>query len=227
MLRKIFLGLGVVVVAIALMIYIALQDNPARPADGDRRVAHSAGADIHYFVNGDQAAPVVIIGHAYGNRVARSFASDYPGKSRGLILLAAGGRAPTPPDVSTAIMKSMMGIFPASTQHESVAFAFFAEESEVAAHWLKGWYPLAGLAQGGATANTPYDTWGSGGDDSIVILQPMEDAAAAAGAAALKRQFPQRVTIYPIEKAGHALLPEQPQEVYPLIMKTLSVLVAQ
>jgi pimeloyl-ACP methyl ester carboxylesterase len=115
----------------------------------------------------------------------------------------------------------MFGIFPASVQAEAVAFAFFASNSQVAGHWLHGWYPLAGLAQGNATAKSVYDNWGDGGVAPMVILQPLEDAAAAEGAAMLKQQFPQRVTVYPIENAGHALMPEQPEQVQQLILQSL------
>ena len=43
---------------------------------------------------GEKAA---IIGHAFGNRVARAFASKYDGDVNGVILIASGGAKPIPP----------------------------------------------------------------------------------------------------------------------------------
>lgn len=165
--------------------------------------------------------PLVLIGHAYGNRVARTFASDYPQLVKGLVLLAAGGETATPAAVSSAIIKSLFNIFPASTRQQSVQFAFFAEGNTPPPYWYQGWYPLAGLAQGNATASTPFEEWGSGGAAPMIILQPLEDLAAAGAAAALQVRFPERVSVYEIAHAGHALLPEQPGQVSERVLEGL------
>lgn len=293
MLRKLAYGLLALIAIVSLLLYLALADNPARPALGERKVTSSTDAEVHYFVSGSEAAsPVLllpsyarsvsdfnelvvalnqagfrtlavqprgidgstlpsldtsfhtyaadvaavldaeqihysvsIIGHAYGNRTARTFATDYPDRSHQLILLAAGGEEPTPADVSSAIMTALFGIFPDSQRREAVAFAFFAEGSSVPEYWLKGWYPLAGLAQGSATAAATTDKtnpdWGSGGNDQMVILQPAEDKAAERGAVSLLERFPQRVQVHRLEGAGHAILPERPEQVALLIISAL------
>jgi pimeloyl-ACP methyl ester carboxylesterase len=278
-----------VLVALAAL---ALRDNPARPAVGERRSATSAALAINYFSSGPAAAvpivllpsyarsvsdfnelvvalngagyrtiamqprgidgsslgglnvtyhdyasdlyavleaegisrPVVIIGHAYGNRLARTFASDYPRRVQGLVLLAAGGETATPPETSAAIVKALFGIFPDSSQRQAVQFAFFAEGNTAPDYWYRGWYPLAGLAQGNATAATPFAEWGAGGTAPMVVLQPLEDAAAADGAAQLLQRFPGRVTLHEIAHAGHALLPEQPALVNQLVLAAVAKL---
>ena len=183
---------------------------------------HDYAADLMSVLQAEAiTAPVVIIGHAYGNRVARTFATNYPDHTGGLILLAAGGEAPTPPEVSSAIIKALFGLFPQSTREAAVQYAFFAEGNTPPEYWYRGWYPMAGLAQGNATASTPFAEWGDGGDAPIYILQPVEDAAAADGAAALLKRFPQRVTLHEITHAGHALLPEQPERVNRLVLEGL------
>lgn len=168
--------------------------------------------------------PVLIIGHAYGNRIARTFARNYPERVQGLMLLSAGGEEPTPPDVSTAIVKSLFGIFPQSTREQSVQFAFFAKGNTPPDYWYLGWYPMAGLAMGNATAGTPFEEWGDGGSTHMIVLQPKEDAASIDGGAKLQQRFPQRVTLHDIEHAGHALLPEQPEQVTALILQGLTQL---
>jgi len=187
---------------------------------------HDLAADLAAVLDAENfKSSVSIVAHAFGNRVARTFAKDYPNRSHQLILLAAGGEEPTPADVSSAIMKAVFGIFPDSQRREAVAFAFFAKASEVPNYWMNGWYPLAGLAQGNATAASTTEAtnprWAEGGNDQIVILQPDEDAAAEHGAASLLERFPQRVSVHLIKDAGHAILPEQPEQVASLVVGAL------
>jgi len=281
MLRK---GVSLLVVLLALLLTlaaVALRDNPARDARGERRETRSGDAEIHYFVSGNEAAspvallpsyarsasdfnelvaelngagyrtlamqprgidgstlpgwhmtlhgyardlqavldaegiaePVAVVGHAYGNRVARTFASDYPGRTKALVLLAAGGEGPAAPEVSAAIPKALIRAWPEATRRRAIALGFFAQGNAVPDYWMAGWYPRAGIAQARATANTPFVEWGAGGRAPILILQPAEDAAAPGGAAALKSRFQDRVDLVVIEAAGHALLPEQPRAV--------------
>ncbi len=165
--------------------------------------------------------PLAIIGHAWGNRIARSFAHRYPERSRGLILLAAGGEVPTPPEVSASISKAVFRIFPAATRSAAIQHAFFAPRNPVPQHWLDGWYPRAGLAQAAATAAAVNDGWQDGGQAPMLILQPAADAAAAAGGAALKQRLSGRVTLIDVPDAGHALLPEQPAQVAAAILQAL------
>lgn len=293
MIKKLGIALILLISTVGVLLYLALADNQARPAVGERNVAFSEGVQIHYFTSGsvdhtpvvllpsyarsasdfnelvvaltragyrtlaiqprgidrselpeldltyhDLAADIVavleaekiqksvsIVAHAFGNRVARTFATDYPTLSHQLILLAAGGEVPTPADVSSAIMKVVFGIFPEGQRREAVAFAFFAKGSKVPEYWVNGWYPLAGLAQGNATAASTTEAtnplWAEGGNDQIVILQPSEDVAAEHGAASLLERFPERVSVHLVEDAGHAILPEQPELVASLIIGAL------
>jgi pimeloyl-ACP methyl ester carboxylesterase len=163
---------------------------------------------------------VVLVGHAYGNRIARAFASRYPQRVDSLVLLAAGDGAP-PPDTRDAIMTVMLRIWPEAMRRRALQQAFFAPSNTAPDYWLSGWYPRAGLAQGYATANTPSPEWSGGGSAPMLILQPGHDAAAAEGAATLLRRFPQRVRVIELPGAGHAILPEQPVRVRDAILQHL------
>lgn len=166
------------------------------------------------------AGPVVLVGHAYGNRIARAFASRYPQRVDSLILLAAGDGAP-PPDTRDAIMTVLLQFWPEATRRRALQQAFFAPANTAPDYWLSGWYPRAGLAQGYATANTPSSEWSGGGSAPMLILQPEHDAAAAEGAATLLRRFPQRVRVIELPGAGHAILPEQPVRVRDAMLQHL------
>lgn len=168
------------------------------------------------------AEPVHVLGHAYGNRIARTFATEYPERTRSVILLAAGGAEPTPPDLGKDIGTGMMQLASNQTRREAIARAFFAEGNEVASDWMRGWYPRAGLAENEATVRSPFETWGDGGTAPILVLQPAEDAAAANGGRLLAEAHPDRVRLIEVAGAGHAILPEQPEVVAREVLRFLA-----
>ena len=168
---------------------------------------------------------VVLVGHAYGNRVARAFASRYPQRVDSLVLLAAGDSAP-PPETRDAIMTVLLQVWPETTRRRALQKAFFANGNAAPDYWLSGWHPRAGLAQAYATANTPSSQWSGGGDAPMLILQPLHDAAAAEGAQVLLQRFPQRVRVIELHGAGHAILPEQPLQVRDAVLQHLRVRIA-
>ncbi len=55
---------------------------------------HDVAADVARAIENVGGAPVLVAGHAYGNRVARMLASDRPELVGGLVLMAAGGKFP-------------------------------------------------------------------------------------------------------------------------------------
>lgn len=167
------------------------------------------------------SAPVTLVGHAFGNRVARAFSSRYPNQVRSLVLLAAGDSAP-PPDTRNDIFMILASTLPESIRASALQRAFFAPDNQAPAYWVSGWYPHAGLAQGNATATTPHDQWIGGGEAPILVVQPTHDAAAEHGARKLRNLYPDRVTVLTLEDAGHAILPEQPEEVTRIVLEHLA-----
>jgi pimeloyl-ACP methyl ester carboxylesterase len=165
--------------------------------------------------------PTPIIGHAWGNRIARAAAARFPVRSGGLILLAAGGETPTPKHVSSAIIKVMLNLLPDNARLAPLRLAFFSKHSKIPKYWLRGWYPMAGLAQGRATVLSKASDWIDGGTPNIVILQPSDDAAAATDGLRLQERHPERIKLVTIDGAGHALLPEQPTAVAAAILDAL------
>ena len=164
--------------------------------------------------------PVTLIGHAFGNRIARAFSSSHPARVRSLVLLAAGDSSP-PPETQNAIFTVLLNIWPDSARSEALQKAFFAPNNQAPDYWLSGWYPKAGLAQGTATASTPHREWTHGGEANMLVVQPEFDAAAAEGAANLLKAHPNRVKVIPLANAGHAILPEQLPVVKDLIVAHL------
>jgi pimeloyl-ACP methyl ester carboxylesterase len=169
--------------------------------------------------------PLPVIGHAYGNRVARTIASDFPARVSALILLAAGGEKAPAPDEARAVRLALFGFWSDEARRQAITLAFFASGHAVPHDWMVGWYPIAGLLQTRATAATPFSHWERGGNSHMLVLQPAEDRLApATQAQRLQQQFPERVTLRAIPGAGHALLPEQPALLAAEILSFLSSL---
>jgi pimeloyl-ACP methyl ester carboxylesterase len=63
---------------------------------------HDLAADVASVVATEGQGPAVVIGHAFGNWVARTLAADRPDLVRGIVLAAAALKGPLPPGVREA-----------------------------------------------------------------------------------------------------------------------------
>ena len=168
-----------------------------------------------------KVVPVVLIGHAYGNRLARAVASHYPQAVSSLILLASGGQVAIPPTLAKALFDVFDSSLSPEAHIEAVRTAFFAPgyDPEV---WRHGWYGEVALQQQNAIRNSPSGSWSDGGQASIYIIQAAQDVVAPpANAEALRAAHPDRVEVTILQNAGHAMLPEQPKILAELVLKRL------
>lgn len=161
-----------------------------------------------------EADRVHLIGHAFGNRVARAFATDYGERTASVTLLAAGGYIEIPKELKRSILFCSLQFLPDSFREKKLRLAFFAPGSEIPEYWLDGWYFRAGVPQSRAALNTPLAEWWAGGSAPILLLQADSDVLAPpANAEKMKEEFGDRVTVVMIPGAGHAMLPEQPEAI--------------
>ncbi len=182
---------------------------------------HTLAADVGGVIESLNGAPAAVIGHAFGNRVARCLAADKPDLVRCVVLLAAGGKAPAAPEVMQA-MAALGKRMPREERRAALKTAFFAETSDATA-WLKGNWAKAIAAQRVAGDNTPVDAWWGGGEAPILAVQGKEDRCAPPGNGyLLKEEFGPRITVCDVEGAAHALLPEQPDRVAELVVDYLN-----
>lgn len=166
--------------------------------------------------------PAVLIGHAYGNRLARAVASQYPEAVSSLILLASGGQVAMAP----AVAKALFDVFDTSLSPEAhltaVQTAFFAPGNDPQI-WSGGWFGEVAMQQQLAIKNSPVETWSDGGSATIYIIQAAQDLVAPpSNAEALHAAHPGRVEIAILENAGHAMLPEQPEDLARLVLGRLT-----
>ncbi|MDE2462878.1 MAG: alpha/beta hydrolase, partial [Alphaproteobacteria bacterium] len=152
--------------------------------------------------------PVDVVGHAFGNRVARALASLDPEAVGALALLAGGGRTALDPAIRTALMGSLSeGLKPDEERLEDLRTAFFYPGND-AAVWLRGWYPAVAEAQLAAIARTQTAQWWMAGHAPVLLVQAERDPIAPIGNAhALRSDIGQRLTLVELKKASHAILP--------------------
>jgi pimeloyl-ACP methyl ester carboxylesterase len=175
---------------------------------------HDYAADVAAVVAHAGNGPAFVVGHAFGNRVARMLATDRPELVAAVALVAANiGKAPSPPDVRAAIRNSADAALPDEQRLAALRYAFFAPGNDPSA-WLAGWHPDVLAAQRIAGDRTSREEDFAGGRAPILYLQPGHDPLAhVEDAEAYKAQFGARVTIVVIPHASHAVIAEQPDAV--------------
>jgi pimeloyl-ACP methyl ester carboxylesterase len=175
---------------------------------------HDCAADVAAVIAQDDNGPAFVVGHAFGNRVARMLATDRPELVRAVALVAANiGKAPSPPRMRAAIRASADPSLPGAERLEALQFAFFAPGNDPRP-WLEGWHPEVLAAQRIAGDRTSREEDFAAGQAPILYLQPDHDPLAhVEDAEAYARQFGARVTVVVIERASHAVIAEQPEAV--------------
>jgi pimeloyl-ACP methyl ester carboxylesterase len=128
-------------------------------------------------------------------------------------LIAAGGLVPIREEILEAMRGSMNTGLAREQRLSHLAKAFFAPGNDPAV-WLDGWWPAVALAQSSAVRATKVEDWWEAGGKPITVLQASDDAIAPReNAEDLKRRLGDRVKIVDITGAGHAMLPEQPDQI--------------
>ena len=164
---------------------------------------HDCAADVAAVIEHDGCGPAFVVGHAFGNRVARMLATDRPDLVRAVALVAANvGHAPSPPRCREAIKASADPARPEAERLAALRFAFFAPGNDPRA-WLDGWHPEVLAAQRIAGDRTGREEDYAGGRAPILYLQPEHDPLAhAEDAHEFKRALGERVTVVTIRNAA-------------------------
>ena len=175
---------------------------------------HDYASDVAAVIAHEDNGAAFVVGHAFGNRVARMLATDRPDLVRAVALVAANiGKAPSPPRVRKAIRNSADLLLSDVERIEALQFAFFAPGNDPRG-WLEGWHPEVLQAQRVAGDLTSREEDFAAGRAPILYLQPDHDPLAhVEDATAYKETFAERVTIVVIERSSHAVIAEQPDAV--------------
>jgi pimeloyl-ACP methyl ester carboxylesterase len=185
---------------------------------------HDLVADVAEAVEVLGCGPAHLIGHAFGNRIARCLAADCPSLVRKVVVLAAGGLiAPSPPlgaDFRKASEVKMNG----SDCVTKLGVRWLSPASDPRILSAVECWPAVFLAHLGTSRNVPLDEWWSGGTAPLLVVQGLDDQAAVPGNGyALREQFGERVRVVDLPHAGHFMVLEQPEAVARAVVEFLGV----
>lgn len=173
---------------------------------------HDFARDVAMVIEKLGAGRAVIVGHAYGNWVARMTAVDHPALVRGVVIAAAAAKEYAP-ELTVAVTKAGDLALSDDERLQALRFGFFAPGNDPKV-WLTGWHPQVRNAQRAAAAATKQSEWWSGGTAPLLDLQAAEDPFKPRSKRdEMKDEFGARVTVTVIANASHALIPEQPKAV--------------
>lgn len=193
------------------------------------KTLHDWAQDIAAVIESQNTGPAFVVGHAHGNWIARTLASDRPDLVRALVLLAGSAgkvppgvqESPISPETRSWIEKCGNTSLPDQERLEALHKVFFAPGHD-ASPWLEGWNTRLLTMQTLAQKRTPVDEFFAGGSAPILNVQAEYDVIAPQRfSTVLSDQLGERVTNHTIRNAAHALLPEQPQAVVQVIVDYL------
>ena len=183
--------------------------------------------DVANAIQGLGVKKAHLLGWAFGNRVARTVAQDYPQQVSSVILLAAGGLVPTPIEIRLALQLARTEQdIDESTRIQALRDSLYAPMTDISALIATvqpGTWPEARLAQQSALQTADVDHWWAGGTAPMLIVQGRHDVIAPAeNGIALEEEFPNRAKLVWIEDAAHMMLIEQPAMVAKHVVEYLS-----
>jgi len=180
----------------------------------DRKSLHDLAVDVAEVLQAMDCGPAHLVGHAFGNRVARCLAADRPSVVRSVTLLAAGGligpsiplgnpfRSATEAKMSGSDCVTVLG----------ARWLSPASDPKILAH-VECW-PAVHLAHLATSRGVALEEWWGAGTAPLLVIQGLDDEAAPPGNGhALREQLGERVRLVDLPRAGHFLLLEQPEAV--------------
>jgi pimeloyl-ACP methyl ester carboxylesterase len=156
---------------------------------------------------------VHLVGHAFGQRLARCVVADHPDRVVSLTMLCAGGLVEMEPHIARSLVACFDESLSAEQHLEHVRSVFFAPGND-ATVWVDGWLPATAALQRAAVQATPPGEWTSAAAPRVLVVQGLQDACAVPeNGRRYVALHPEIAQLVEIDGAGHALLPEQPAAV--------------
>jgi pimeloyl-ACP methyl ester carboxylesterase len=168
--------------------------------------------DVAHVIGTLGHGTAVVLGHAFGNFVARAVATDHPDVVSAVVLAAASGRT-VAPEVNSAPFRAGDPTLPEDERLAALRLAFFAPDHDPSP-WLAGWYPETLAMQHAAVTGIDLDRyWGAGSAPVLELIAALDPFHQQQEWDDLHARYGDRITTTVIEHASHALFPEQPAAV--------------
>lgn len=169
--------------------------------------------------------PLHLVGHAFGNRLARCIAADHPHRLASLTLLAAGGLVEPDDGVWTALRRVFDPTIGEDEQTQLVGWLFFAGSNSEAVppSWRIDWDGAVAQMQRRALAATDRSHWWNAVAPRVLVVQGLQDRIATPeNGRRYVKDLDVPATLAEIDGAGHALLPERPDQIADALLRFLS-----
>lgn len=168
--------------------------------------------DIGHVIDALADGAAVVLGHAFGNFVARATAVHHSDKVAAVILAAASGKT-VAPQINSAPMRAADPSLPDAERLAALRLAFFARDHDPSP-WLTGWYPHTLAMQVDCVHHTDVSRyWAAGSAPVLEIIAALDPFHQRAEWEHLRARYGRRITTAVIDDASHALFPEQPEAV--------------
>jgi pimeloyl-ACP methyl ester carboxylesterase len=182
---------------------------------------HDLARDIAAVIEAVGGRRVVIIGHAFGNRIARMLATDRPELVDTVVLLGCSGKVQPTPEIAEAIALAQNPDTPPEVRARAARTAWFGPGRDISV-WLDGWSEPVRKASLAAAAATDTASWWTAGSARVLIVQGADDVSAPPGNGhLLAAEIGDRATLFDLPGIGHAGPIEDPDAVAAVVLDTL------
>lgn len=182
---------------------------------------HTLAGDVAAVIEAAGESGITIVGHAFGNRIARTVAADRPELVRTVVLLGCSGKVQPSAAIAEAIRLAQAPDTEPESRAKAVADAWFAPGRDTSV-WMDGWSQPVMKASLAAAAATDTAAWWTAGQARVVIIQGLADVAAPPeNGRLLKEEIGDRADLIGLPGIGHALAVEDPETVAAAIVARL------
>ena len=180
----------------------------------DGITVHDLAAVVAEVLEALDCGPAHLVGHAFGNRVARCLAADRPSLVRSVTLLAAGGLIAPETPLSTHFSNATEVKMNGSDCVTVLGARWLSPVSDPKILAQVECWPAVFLAHLATGRGMALEEWWGAGTAPLLVIQGIDDEAAPPGNGhALRAQFGERVRVIDLPRAGHFMLLEQPEAV--------------
>ncbi len=168
----------------------------------------------------------VLIGHGFGNRIARMTAADRSTLVQGVVLLGCSGKVQPSAEIAAAIRLAQAEDTPPDVRARAVEAAWYGKGRDISV-WMDGWSQPVMRSYLAAAAATDTASWWTAGSAKVLIVQGLADVAAPPeNGRSLKAELGERAQLIELENIGHALPVEDPATVAEAVLRYLPVIVS-
>jgi pimeloyl-ACP methyl ester carboxylesterase len=184
----------------------AMEPSPTAPQGS---TLHDLAQDVVERLDELRVEAFHLVGHAFGNRLARMVTADFPDRVASLTLLAAGGVVPPAIDVMDSLLASFDPTLSVRDHLDHVGRAFFAPGHDPSV-WASGWLAEVARYQGAALEATPREHWWNVVAPRVLVIQGLDDVVAPAeNGRRYVQEHQDFARLVELDDAGHALIVEQ------------------